>query len=615
MKRISRKINRIICIAMFFLLAVLTAGCSSKEALYYNYTGNVSVSLGMGAQSCIVSQMPVPVSVTVEGEYSVKAAWCELVVPAENSDFNSYRKRMTSSNSQTIEFVVPAADGSTQLMVNLLDEDEIIFYSRTCTYQFTAAEGILVGSIKAETDTVPWPEAITEGDESIAVNTVALTSSNILSDESAYSMFDFIVIDEASFEGLNDEQKSAIGWWVEGGGCIIIEGAAWTPKINNIANLKLLDWNSFSINSRVVFYISELGSGSVWYSREALSQATPLLSDSEKEELLKKLAGGTSGCYSEPQTTILAQREQELTEVIANKGTASKKPAVWTYVLLVAFFIAIVLPTIYIIFHRVSMLSLMRPVMCLAACVFAGLIYLVGTQTRFTEPFIQGVAFRQYDGDYEKESAYVSIQAPFNSSFDINISSQYSVRSVFGDLNWMLQTYSSMDRRTVSILENESVDITISDLVAFTPRYFCLERACESESRIVCISTLDSNAGGWILKNNLGFDLTSVILMYKNQIYLVNEWKAGDEINTLSGLSNGSIQSMTKLQFEEGGYKNRAGWDSGIAEYYCFLLKSWQESSDEIYAAGVCDGELSFQGSTDYYVSAETIAWAKASIQ
>ena len=98
--------------------------------------------------------------------------------------------------------------------IELLDSDERVIYSRTCTYQAYDEwqNMLLAGHMGKQTDTVSWPEQIKRSDlgTAVSVRTVTLTEDNLYTEKEGYGMLDFLSVDVAYFEELSSDVKCII---------------------------------------------------------------------------------------------------------------------------------------------------------------------------------------------------------------------------------------------------------------------------------------------------------------------------------------------------------------------------------------------------------------------
>lgn len=147
----------------------------------------------------------------VDGDYAKEGSSCVLTVPTNASDYYAYRKPLSDENEQTISFIVPTAKYSSQITIELLDSDERVIYSRTCTYQAYDEwqNMLLAGHMGKQTDTVSWPEQIKRSDlgTAVSVRTVTLTEDNLYTEKEGYDMLDFLSVDVAYFEELSSDVK------------------------------------------------------------------------------------------------------------------------------------------------------------------------------------------------------------------------------------------------------------------------------------------------------------------------------------------------------------------------------------------------------------------------
>ena len=80
-----------------------------------------------------------------------------------------------------------------------------------------------------------------------------------------------------------------------------------------------------------------------------------------------------------------------------------------------------------------------RPLVCLLAACFSILIFIVGTSTRYSRPFIRSLTVLSDENSRENENSetiYTSIQAPFNSSYEVSINPAYHVTSLMEEYYW-----------------------------------------------------------------------------------------------------------------------------------------------------------------------------------
>ena len=409
----AKTTHRTAVTVLFFtiVLCLITAGgCknASKRA-YRAYSGTVSVSLGLGREGILVEEHPFPVTVHVDGDYAKEGKTCVLTVPTNASDYYAYRKPLSEESEQTISFIVPAAKYSSQITIELLDSDERVIYSRTCTYQAYDEwqNMLLAGHMGKQTDTVSWPEQIKRSDlgTAVSVRTVTLTEDNLYTEKEGYGMLDFLSVDVAYFEELSSDVKNALLDWVKEGGTIVFEGSGgWTAlqkmNINGFGSSK-----TFSAGSNQKLLYRSLGDGSVWFLGKTLSQTVSRLTDERKSQFILILSKGASGSYSEDFSSLSGYENSSLLYRLRTHKSSAETPKVWIYVAILILYLVVGIPGIYLLMRKKKRIRWFRPLVCLLAACFSILIFIVGTSTRYSRPFIRSLTVLSDENSRENENS------------------------------------------------------------------------------------------------------------------------------------------------------------------------------------------------------------------
>lgn len=601
------KAKRMILIWMLLLLCLSAAGCSRRVTQYRSYSGSVSVSLGLGKESLLAESIPFPVAVHIEGEYAAGGRWCVLTVPTNEDDFYSYREELTEEESQDIQYVVPVSAGSSQLVVELLDEGENVIYSRTCTYQAGQCwqSMILCGRLGTQTDTIAWPSVVTYEEQELTVRSVTLTAQNLYTREAAYQLLDFLIADTDSFRELEQAVQQAILAWTEGGGCLVLEGEGGEKLAQELGFSSEPAKSYESISSVALSYV-RYGAGSVWTVDEELSQSVPRLSDYQKSRLLLALAGGRSGLFCEDTESAASCLEANFTDVIAEHKTSSLTPEVGVYTVLLVGYLLLGIPGVYLYAHRRKRVWWFRPGVCVLAVVFSLLIFAVGSETRYSAPFIKSVTLIKGNSEITEECIYAGVQAPFNTGYEVSILPDYEVRAVMDQAEWSNIFNVSYRRHTAELTAaKDQTLLALGNLTAFSPRYFMLRKRMESVGEICFEPGSGDGRKQGAVTNGTGFELHSAVIFWGGQVYLAEDWGPGETLDLAQLLQDGSVQQLSREQFLSGGYQNRGGWQGKLADYYLYILDS-ADSGENLVMAQI-DYEPLFQAYTDYSVENETV--------
>ena len=365
--------------------------------------------------------------------------------------------------------------------------------------------------------------------------------------------------------------KNALLDWVKEGGTIVFEGSGgWTAlqkmNINGFGSSK-----TFSAGSNQKLLYRSLGDGSVWFLGKTLSQTVSRLTDERKSQFILILSKGASGSYSEDFSSLSVYENSSLLYRLRT--------------------------------HKSS-------AVCLLAACFSILIFIVGTSTRYSRPFIRSLTVLSDENSRENENSetiYTSIQAPFNSSYEVSINPAYHVTSLMEEYYWGSGTQNGTvnAKRVVSFdFSKEQTLLSLENLTAFSSRCFALGNNISGIGTIT--GTVEENASGVFgtLVNNTEYELISAVVNTGNELALIEHWKPGETIDLETEQQNGRVHMMTKDQFSEGAYKNRGQWIGKLADYYEYYLYTKKE---QLYVMAQIDYMPAIQQYTDYPVENDTI--------
>ena len=602
-----------IAISMFLILGL--GGCqTSSRRTYRTYSGSVSVSLGLGKEGILVEESPFPVTVHVDGEYAKEGKWCVLTVPTNASDYYAYRKPLSTENSQTISFIVPAAKYSSQITLELLDSDEHVIYSRTSTYQAYDEwqNMILAGQLGTQTDTVSWPDEITRADlgTTITVRSVILTEDNLYSQKEGYNMLDFLAVDVSYFEGLDEAVQKAMLAWVKSGGTIVFQGSGGWSVLERLGVSGFGSSKNFNAGGTIKLLYRTLGNGKVWFLSGTLSQTAARLTDDRKMTLIKALSDGASGSYSEDYSSLNVYDKAPLVDRIKAHKSSAETPKVWQYVVILILYLAVGIPGIYFVVRRKKKIRWFRPLVCLLAIAFSILIFIAGTNTRYSRPFLQSLTVLSDENCAKNtltETIYTGIQAPFNSNYEVSLSPQYGINAIMDEYYWGSGTQNgAVNAKRIASLSfyDDQTLLSMENLTAFSARYFELQKNITGIGTIT--GTVTRNTSGLLgtLVNNTKYELISAIVNVEDELALIEHWKAGETIDLEAEQKSGRVHMMTRDQFSDGAYRNRGQWIGQLSDYYEYFL--YTKNSETAVMAQI-EYTPTLQEYTDYPVENNTI--------
>lgn len=239
-------------------------------------------------------------------------------------------------------------------------------------------------------------------------------------------------------------------------------------------------------------------------------------------------------------------------------------PNVAVYIVIIILYVIIVGPGLYLLLKRFDKGIHFRKAVMVCALIFTGIIYMMGQKTRFKDPFYSYATILDIDGSQIHDETFMSIRAPFNKPYEVELNKDYHMMA-------MTQTnytrygeepvFTGEEKPNVSIRHgDESIQVAIQDVVAFTAKSFGLERSYESTWGTGLSGNITLYDGGvkGSVSNQTEWDLENVsILLYGNTVYI------GD-------LAKGETKDLAECvlkPYSVGFYYNVAGQLTGISKF------------------------------------------------
>lgn len=618
-RKSRNNLHRVIVFIVLSVLCLLSlSGCRSanRSSGYRAYSGNVSVSVGLGKEGILIEESPIPVTVHVEGDYASAGSFCVLTVPTNASDYYSYRLPLSEDQTQTLQFIVPASKYSSQLTIELLDGDENVIYSRTSTYQAYDEwqTMVLAGQLGTQTDTVAWPESITRSDfgTSVSVRQVVLTEDNLYTKKEGYQMLDFLSVDVSYFEKLESDVQTALLEWVHSGGTLIFQESGGLSLLERMGVTGFGPSKNFSVGGNGKLLYRNFGKGAVWFLGNTLSQTVARLTDTRKAQLLMALSTGASGSYSDDYSSLSVYDDTALIYRLKQQKSEAKPPEVGLYVAILVVYLAIGIPGIYVFVRERKKIRWFRPLVCVLAACFSLLIFIVGSGTRYSRPFLQSLTVLSDENCTEDEltqTIYTGIQAPFNSGYTVSLDPQYSIMPLMEDAYWGSNTQNgTVNAKRVATISFDKAQTILSmeNLTAFSARYFKLQQTVNSVGTITGTVEKNSDESGitGTLTNNTAYELVSAVVSVDDTLALIEHWRPGETIDLETEQKNGRVHMMSLDQFSDGAYENRGQWIGKLSSFYEYFLYT---KEDQIMVMAQIDYTPTIQKNTDYPVENNTI--------
>lgn len=213
-------------------------------------------------------------------------------------------------------------------------------------------------------------------------------------------------------------------------------------------------------------------------------------------------------------------------------------PRVNIYILILVLYILVAGPILYLILRKKDKLSLTWILVPTFALLFTFLIYLVGSKTRVSDPFLGYVEMLTFeDNGMMEEEIYFSLTAPYNNKYSVEIDGIYPVTQLIKRSN----EYSESPRHQIKTDPSkhmasitygaENTQLEINDNPAFSPVYYQSITNGYGENPIKAdISYIGGPITGTI-SNVSDYDLNNVVFICNGHYFAIRVLKAGETID------------------------------------------------------------------------------------
>ncbi len=532
----------------------------------------VSLIVSYGYEDSAKGGRCIPVSVTIRNQRSLEE---EMVLRIKSMESDGsiycydYDVALEPFGEQSERYHIPIGTDASQLFLELKDKSGEVLASRLLDLDVSRdVPELFIGVLSDDLDGLDYLNGIGINYSAVRTRTFSLDPEEFPKEQVGLDLLDVLVVNNFKLRDLSEEQTSAIMDWVHSGGVLLLgTGERVGDTLGRFAP-ELLD-DSYAtpalrpVNLSEDFALSQPGDGMMELTCVDIplhggnvilsSGGFPLLTAAAKEQGLIGVAGFDlaeirSFCQNNPSyvdhffSSLLGEsRINRLADVVysgnsekfwsvqslINTGNVEKLPNLPLYATVVTVYLVVLGPGMYLFLKkRDAQIWYRRGVMVLSL-VFAVIVYWMGTTTRFRSVFYTYATIQDVTGDYVTDTTYVNIRNPYNRPYRVELNPSYSVLPITrsyqqGSGNKTVLTGQEPYQVVIERGE-ERLAIRGTNISAFTPRYFQLERKSDNIDGIGITGTVDyfeGNLSGSIT-NCFPFPLENVtFLLYGNMVLL-----------------------------------------------------------------------------------------------
>lgn len=244
-------------------------------------------------------------------------------------------------------------------------------------------------------------------------------------------------------------------------------------------------------------------------------------------------------------------------------------PNVGKYIAILAIYVVIVGPVLFIILKKIDKRSLTWVLVPSFAIVFTAIVYWVGSDTRISEPYVGYVELLSFEEEnIVQDNVYFSLTAPYNKKYKVDIDNKYQVVQLSDSNSKYTQNRPNnfqpdLDRYQTAIkYGTNKTTLEVNRNAAFTPIYYYSKNHYPMENKI----TLDIHYVGdemyGTITNGFSFDITNALVKCDGFIINIGTLKKGETININDKesqflISRDDLYSTTIINRIAGGTEKR----------------------------------------------------------
>ncbi|TCK98701.1 hypothetical protein EDC19_1134 [Natranaerovirga hydrolytica] len=566
MKRLRKK-------SLLLLIVILLT--TTFSGVMVNGQEDVEVSATYGFDSYVKFNKNMPVRVEVINNGSNFEGYIEIVVEREHQRNIAYRKEMSFPENSTREVTMylPAISNMDRLQIEVKNHRDQLIKSNTLRLNGRrfVTDNLLIGILTEDYfNTLSYMNHEIVSDQMLFdTSLVELNSDELPEDVIGYEALDVIVINNYDTTRLDTRQYEALKAWVENGGTLIIGTGPTYSKTLAIFEDDFLSGEIRSSQTRethldlegndiitldiqnIVFnegeqYFDDLvtimpkGAGSVAIALFDLG-LEPMLSYQNNmlfsEELLK---------IAIPNTTLNANeriryggnsiwRLNDLLSIVPTENV----PNMAFLLTIILIYIIIIAPIVYIVAKKLDKREWLWLIVPAFSVIFTGIIFLFGTGTRFTEPFVNRANIVTLKDDTSHMETYIAAISPNARDLEVEFPIEKSASLLVNDNNYYyggMFGYRSAQSGEKDIITHTDTHtlINIEKTRAFSPNHMRMNERFDYEEDMLDIEVYYSGSGiEGTIYNALGYDLADVFIIYNTQLVKIGDVLQG--ANEVSG--------------------------------------------------------------------------------
>ncbi len=588
----------------------------------------MSVTCGYGRYAKYGRDMGVQAEITNHGDDFVGELW--VLVPNNGSGNQStlFKKEFAIAAGETkkVEIAVPVLFSTGKLEVSIRDEAEKEKTSTSVKVNVQGNTNVMYVGVLSDNyvDLSYFTDDQTK--------TFLMKAEDFPEDKKSLDMLDIIVINDFNTSIFNENQYEALKDFVNKGGSLVIgTGATGTKTLEGFKDNFLTGTMEGTVRAQLA-----LGSETERMDKEILTitldNSIPVYTENEVV-LMEKVKTGKgnillftfdlaleNACWDTMGKYVLskvtsnvsdAKRSQIAAEQNGNNfyqlrnclemATSDNVPTVGRYAVILLIYLVLIGPLLYAVLKKLDKRNYTWVIVPAFAVIFSLVIYIMGTNTRLSKPYVQYITFAHVADGIESEEMTFSLTAPYNNAYEVTLPAEYDVTLPVSDYYYDSYNYDqSTSEYNMSVgYGAEVTTLGIRNHGAFEPAYFSASSIKNAEGSAKTDISLKEDENGEItytgtVTNQLGYDLESAVLVVDSRYYLIGDIANGetkniDQCTSYIVYSQEALWNNDLMAQAVGGDPWRNGGNSDkLRQYYALEYKftNFMGNTKENYLLG-----------------------------
>ncbi|MGM9977292.1 MAG: hypothetical protein ACI33J_00685 [Clostridium sp.] len=378
-------------------------------------------------------------------------------------------------------------------------------------------------------------------------------NKDIISNSNNLESLDVIVINNYNTSNLTEDEYLSLKSWVDKGGTLIIgTGENSSKTIGNI-NKKFFDIASKGTKDSNGYTLADL---EFQGETEVLKDETPIIykkkmglgnlyavaydfgnSNIASEEILKYYWKEALSDDFDKKFSISGIDDYDYNKLeLVNQIPSTNMYKTSTLALVFLIYVLLVGIILYLVFKKLNKREYLWVAIPVTAILFCVLFFAMGTKTRVKDVVLNQVTFLTKDKDgTNNNTVYVGITSKYNKDLLVKNPEEGNLELINDEGHY----YSSNDEesknskiRTKIIYNGSNTSYEYKDLPALNMKTFKVNNVDKTLPDIQANLSYNGGELKGTIKNTLGYDIKSLIILSQNGIWNYGEVKEGEEINT-----------------------------------------------------------------------------------